>query len=329
MTNDQYSALLESANKTYLNLTRSAMQKLKETYEEAARMAAVAMRKARKAGHANITIESWNQLYIQLRQGAQLIQDAIYFQVPITANKGVEKYGSININYLVDAIKESGTDKITKIGITNMITQINDRVILSIVNRVYQDGYSFSQRCWQAGQYYQEQIKRVVSAGLAQGRDVISIAKDIQIYTKRGSDVLRYIYAKRYGEKLLPGTKEFLRRVGKKVDYRALRLVRSELYASLQESAKEQGRVNPACTGWYDWVRTTTAHYGCDCPENERNSPYEYHNVPTYEHPNCLCYIRQVLRNHRAFVNDLVNWTKGEQISYLDNWYNNIYSYYS
>lgn len=324
MTNAEYDALIKRASQTYHYFTRSAMRKLKKTYEDAARMAAVAMRKARKAGRANITVESWNQLYLQLRKGAELIQEAITNQVPLTAFDATAKLARINTRYIVSAAKEAGVDKITSVGANNMFLHINDRVIRSIVNRIYQDGYSFSQRVWNAGQYYQEQIKRVVSTGLAQGRDVIKIAKDIQVYTKDGKLAL----VNRYGELVRPA-KDFMKRIGNRVDYRALRLVRSELYNSLQEAAKEQGRVNPACTQWYDWIRTTSENWNCDCPRFEREGPYEYNDVPGYPHPNCLCYVKPILMKHKDFVNDLEKWSKGDQIPYLDGWYNNIYSYYS
>ena len=322
MTKKEYEELLKKASLTYNNYTRSAMRKLKKVYEDAARMAAVAMRKARKAGRADITIESWNQLYISLRQGAQLVQEAIEKQIPLSSYDAVAKVARINTKYIIDAVKEAGTDKITRLGVNNMFFQINDRIIRSIAFRIYQDGYSFSQRVWQAGQYYQEQIKRVVSTGLAQGRDVIKIAKDIQVYVKKGKSAL----ANRYGELVRPA-KEFMKRLGNKVDYQALRLVRSELYASIQQAGKEQGHINPACTDMYDWIKNTSAHWDCVCPELEEGSPYEYHNVPDYPHPNCLCTIKPVLRDHKTFVNDLVSWTEGNQVPYIDNWYNNIYSY--
>jgi hypothetical protein len=177
---------------------------------------------------------------------------------------------------------------------------------------------------WRAGQYYQTQIKNVISAGLAQGRDIIKIAKDIQIYTADGKIAL----VKRFGPGLIRGSKAFINRIGNRIDYRALRLIRSEMNMSLQDAGKEQGRVNPACTQLWDWVRGGSQHWNCICPELAANSPYEYNAVPGYPHPNCICQVRPRLMNHAEFVNDLSFWANGQQVPYLDNWYNNIYQYY-
>jgi hypothetical protein len=108
--------------------------------------------------------------------------------------------------------------------------------------------------------------------------------------------------------------------MGKDVSYPALRLARSELYASMQQTALWAGRVNPGATDLYDWIRSTHEDWGCACPELAENSPYTYQTAPSYPHPNCLCRLVPRLRDRREFVSDLARWSQGQPVEYLDNW---------
>jgi len=304
-------------------MTRKAMQELAKTYEEAGRLAAAQVRKAVLAGNAELTIGSWAQIERQLRLSAYDIREGIETQVFKTVNMATRKTNIINEKYLFDAIDfQQAGQPLTKSGIENLFISVNKDVIQSMVNRVWQNGYTFDARIWESALDYQNQIKRVVSSGLAQGRDVVKIAKDIQIYIKDGKTKL----VKRYGE-LKRGTSAFVRRIGDKVDWRALRVVRSELYASLQEASVRQGLVNPAVMDKYEWVLNSgRQHWGCACPDNQAGSPYKYSEIPGYPHPNCQCQIRPVLMDSNEFKSDLKSWVNGESVGYIDQWYFNQYS---
>jgi len=105
-----------------------------------------------------------------------------------------------------------------------------------------------------------------------------------------------------------------------------LRLVRSEMGQSQQVSAVAQGRANPACTGWYDWVRINTAQHDCECSSLAANGPYKTENVPGYPHPQCFCQIRPKLIDLNQFESDLARWESGESVPYLDEWYRTQYA---
>ena len=84
----------------------------------------------------------------------------------------------------------------------------------------------------------------------------------------------------RYG-RLTPGSREYARRVRQRPDYRALRLVRSEMYASIQSVGVSEAEYNPACLGLVDWILTSGAQHSCICPDLARSGPYELDRVPT------------------------------------------------
>ncbi|MGD8567330.1 MAG: hypothetical protein PVJ39_04545 [Gammaproteobacteria bacterium] len=224
------------------------------------------------------------QLQAQLERAVRRLNDAIDAGVKSTVNAGWSAYARIETEYVVESAIKANV--LSAIGgatrIRNFYTGLSDTVITNMVSRIYQDGYMYSGRVWRAASDYQTQINRVLSTGISLNRDVIEIARDIEQYTRYGKDSLM----QRYGE-LEHGTKRFTRRIRRRVDYRALRLVRSELAASLQDAALIAGQNNPASNGLYEWIRVNVQEWGCDCPDNAANSPYTLENVPDYPHANC------------------------------------------
>lgn len=354
MTRTEYAKLYAQAKRRFPRLTRSALSKLKETYQTATAEVAARLRDAVLTGKAELTIESWAQILSQLQKAGKSIEQQILLDqmidqkisihisnwteirqrlaasaetlrqqiettIPATLRAGNETLTRIHEDYLL-FLEDKFGGRITAAGIQNMFVSVNDKLIASIVNRVYQDGYTYSERVWNIGLTYQDDIKRVITSGLAQGRDILEIAADLNVYVQDDKAEL----FKRYG-KLLRGTAAFRKRVRKDVFYPSLRLIRSELYASLQENARFMGQANPACNGLYEWIRNTQEDFGCSCPENQENSPYDLNGLPDYPHPNCLCIIRPVLRDSREFQNDLQRWVSGESVGYIDNWYDQVY----
>ena len=222
-----------------------------------------------------------------------------------------------------------------------MGTAVNFRLLQVQAERIYSDGYTFSERVWNTldskgfptgiNGDYQYRIKNLILTGEAQGRDVVKIADDIQQYIKKGK---KFVFKQgRYGN-LIPGTAEFKKRISQKVDWRALRLVRSELNASLQQAGVLDGIMNPASDKTYDWKKTpgnpidedgSKNASGLKCIELEDANPYTLENVPSYQHSNCSCSVVPNLRKREDFVNDLRNWSPGGEPAYINDWFNDIY----
>jgi len=324
MTKAEYELIYRQARKAYPGLTREAMTKIRQIYIDAANLVAAEVRKATLAGRSSLTIQSLEAIESQLKIGAANISNALNSIVPDTVGSAIVKTNNANSKYIIDAVAVAGaSSKIKSVIVKEMFQGVNDDVIRSVVNRVYQDGYSFSSRVWRIGDQYQKTIKDVISAGIAQGRDPIKIAKDIQKYVSDGKIAL----ANRYGPNLERGTKEFMKRIGNQVDWRALRLVRSELYAGLQDAALQQAKINPACNGTVDWVlEQNRQHWSCSCADIASAGPYKIVDTPSYPHPNCRCSISPVLIDNEQFNGDLKKWVNGEPVDYLDNWYGDHYA---
>lgn len=285
MNQAEYEALYRKARKSYPRLTRETFRKIQATYKNASNSVASVIQDAQLSGKSQLTINSQQAIQQQLDEAAAAINLSVGSNINVSLGTAIDRTAKINIEYLSDTVAAVGTSKITAAGLNNMYVGINERVIESMINRIYQDGYRFSERVWRNGIDYQNKIKSVITEGLAQGRSTLQVARDVQVYTVKGKRSL----INRYGPNLERGTKAFARRIGNRIDSRALRLVTSELNASLQEAAAEQGRANPASNGWYDWVlEAGRQSWPCTCPDLAADSPYKFEDIPGYPHPRCF-----------------------------------------
>lgn len=315
MTKREYERLYAEARRTYPKLTRVVMRKMAQVYESASREVAAAVREAIKTGKSQITINSMAAIEAKLQAGASALSSRLHELIPDTVYSGMDLTAEVHTQYLLDAVKIAGAESLVP-HIHSVFANVQDKVIQSVVNRVYQGGYTYSDAIWKVGARYQDDIKNVLSVGLAQGRDMVKIARDIQVYTKDGKIAL----AKRLGTLERPSA-DFMKRIGNKVDWRALRLVRSELFQAVQDANKEFGRKNPACLDLYDWVMESgRQQWNCECANLSAGSPYQYNSLPSYPHANCSCNIRPVLRDGKEFINDLKVFIDGGSVDYLEEW---------
>lgn len=320
MTSDEYNRLYARARRRAGVLTRRAMVEIKTAYLEAADNVAAVVRDAQKRGLSAFTAGSQAAIEDQLREGARIIQGQLDEVVPNTIRNTSANVSGVDTEYLVQAAEGTG---LSATAIRNIGTRINEQLVRIVNQRIWEDGVTFSQRVWEAGKDFQTQSKRVLSIGLSEGRDAVLIAEDLQQYVADGKKRL----VQRYGPDLQPGSRALLRRVRRNIDYRALRLVRSEQYAALQEAGRLSGRMNPAALDLYDFVlEPTRQHWNCACPDLAAGGPYKFTDVPGYPHPNCRCRVQARLMDGAQFNQDIRAWAQGQPIPYIQDWFDNYYN---
>ena len=311
MTKKEYQAAYRSVRRAAPKQIKTAMTQVKKAYETAADEVAEKLRIAELADVSDLTIDSWKQIDLQLAQSVEGITRTLEEEATERVGNISHQVTAIDQKYLTDI-----SDVLDPVKIANMYVRVNEELISHMATRMFADGYTFSERIWRVGDAFQTDVKQVIMSGLAQGRDPVQIAEDLQVYIADGKVKLM----NRYGH-LEAGTREFARRIPRNVDYRAMRLVRTEIYGSLKEAGVIAGQRNPGALDLFDWVmQSGRAHWDCECPDYARGSPYTAAQVPVQPHPNCGCYVMPHLRDRTEFVDDLVRWSKGESVDYLDEW---------
>ena len=300
-------------------MTAKTMKAIHAAYAEAGRKIADIIRNGELIDGA-LSFETQRQVDQAILEGSQDIGNAMREGIPALITAGALGYAAIETAYMVDALGDA-SGKITASGVEKLFASTSEASALRSLNTVGADGRIFWSRVPNVSSHFGDDILAMVRASIDQGRDLGKIAADVNKYIRDGKAGTIH----RWGENITPDSKQLLKRVPEHVDYRALRLARSELGRGLQATAKENGRTNPGATGWYDWVRINTIEWDCVCPSNQANGPYEYDNVPGYPHPHCQCIVRAILKNGTDFRNSLQAWVNGGSDIDLDTWYTNRY----
>lgn len=317
-----YARRYREARAEAMRMSIETRRKIAKVYEQAADEAARVVRDGLERGLSTLTTDRWASLAAQLKSAAKSLSEGTEREGIALIERTASLFPEIDADYLSRIAKLAGADRLTKAGFDRMVSGISTRVVESMTTRLWSDGYTFSERIWGGVQDdWYERMRVTISGGIAQGRDPIKIARDIQVYTTGGKEAL----LGRWGG-LMPGTAQYAKRLPGRIDWRALRVVRSELNASLQDAGLMAGEANPGTTGEYDWVlQGGRLHYDCECEDLAAGGPYTADQIPSYPHSNCGCSVRPRLRDQKAFLADLKRWARGEDVDYLDKWYRGTY----
>ncbi len=219
VTKAEYLRYYKRARAAYPKLTKTAMRKIHRAYVDAAEGVSRYVAQSTMAGLSTPTSRAYKGFQKQLEQGARQIYDQLYSTVQTTVSTSLSQTSDIHTQYMADTIAASGA-KLSKAVIKDMYIGLNDGVVKDLVSRVSQRGYTFSERIWRTANDFPDQLNRVLSSGIAQNRDVIKIAKDMNVFVADGKIKL----VKRYG-KLKRGTRAFSARISNSIDYRAYALL--------------------------------------------------------------------------------------------------------
>lgn len=318
MTNAEYNLLYIEARKNTAKLSIKAQIGVKLAYQKATHNVAKVLNDAIERNLSIITIQSNYQLINELQIASTNLAKEIENITTDAVEKSSAIYTTPSEKYLLSAFSDASVSTVDKNFVKDTFSKINNNAVRNMVARTYSDGYTFSNRVWNLKGNYEKTIKDIISAGMAQGRDPVKIIKDIQIYVKDGKIAL----SERWGA-LERGTREWYGRIDGNIDWRAQRLVRSEIQATVQSVSVLSGEANPASTGEYDWILGPGLVHCSKC-EDLAYYTYTAENIPPYPHSNCGCQVRPKLRDHDQFMDDLVAWNQGivtEGNRYIEDWY--------
>jgi hypothetical protein len=110
---------------------------------------------------------------------------------------------------------------------------------------------------------------------------------------------------KRGRELLPPAARNYSNRIGKAgLDYRAIRVVRTQMQFTLQEEEKEWAR-SVIGKGTVKWVlEPERDHWGCQC-EKYAGKEYPVEELPPVPHPNCNCRFEPAVKTQAELAKEL------------------------
>jgi hypothetical protein len=212
-----------------------------------------------------------------------------------------------------DAGSESSMVYLDKAGFNTVgaRTTINQKAVESLWNQIGEDGLQVSDRVWNLIDDNQKVITDIVVENVALGRDAVETAKELEKYARGGVQAISDELAER-------------KRFPKNLDYRALRLARTENSKAFMEGTYRAGKFSPTYSG-IKWV-LSNAH-----PEPDVCDPmvgkYEQGREPAIPHPNCMCV---QVPYHNETIDEFTERTnrwRSDPASEpkLEQWYQNAY----
>lgn len=225
------------------------------------------------------------RLYYELRNASkQLTQD-----IDRTVRNGASDVG--------DAVVRTNKRWLNSLGLDTSsfeyrFTSEKKRALTNVITgQIYKDKGGLSNRVWKIGQGHERDLQNIIAKGIALNKNPYDIAKDIEKYVNpkyklpwsgiikdKDGNVIRFPVS------------------NKKVDYNAMRLVRTTLQHTYQEALIEMTKGNPFVNG-YLWI--AAGNHPCPVCLDRDGTIYPVDKVP-YDHPNGMCDIEPVIDKQKA-----------------------------
>jgi hypothetical protein len=334
MTKAEYLKAYRDAKRQLPIIEREIQKQLLNAYIDAGQKISLKIAEATVKDLSEITIGGAKSVLNQIVRSANEISAAVEDALPIAITESYKNYTDIETAFIFSIAQKFPDFKVTELGLQNLAVRINEQLVRDVFNIQFQDGLRYSDRIWRefkpnglpggVNGDFQYRIKNLITSGTIQGRDPIKIAEDLNVYIKDGKVAL----VKRYGQ-LQRGTAEFAKRISDRVDWRAVRLVRSVQNSAMQIGSVSSAQINPGHSGEYNWHKTrgnpidpdgSRNASGLRCIDLEEFNPYTAETVPEYQHSNCGCWIEPILRARREFENDIQDYLNGNN-NYIGDWY--------
>lgn len=282
---------------------------------------------------AELYIASINRIIQELKKGENknlkyllevIAKDVDQFNQDLAkAIKFVVENGTENGMYFIkqvsiDVLKEAGVDTVPFI---KSMEFSRKRAIQTSFARSHEDGLKLSERIWNIGQHNKKIMSDIVRAGA--GENVVTVARSLESYVKKGKTSIAANYPNMI--------KRMESRIPANLDYKALRLARTELTAAYGEGVIASAKATPVVK-YVKWVISSSHPRKDICDTNANGGPngngiYEAMSCPIYPaHPNCICTLQPAPENTTVVVDKLKAWLKNPQSQpEIEEWYQTHY----
>lgn len=193
---------------------------------------------------------------------------------------------------------------------TSMFSQVQNQVVENIISgNLYKDKLTLSQRIWNHSGKFERDIQYVINQGMLEKKSAIELARDLEQFVKppaRRPWGWRKIYP------ILKNTP---------VEYNSMRLARTTINHSYQNSTIQSSNMNPFVEG-IEWQSAQIHGRTCDLCLERHGQVFPKGNVPL-DHPNGLCtMLPYIPKDLDTVADELRDWIDGGDNPMLDKWYN-------
>lgn len=219
---------------------------------------------------------------LELQRELEALNLELSKEVVSLIRQGIDKVvilaSSTTVEMLLSEYK--GDKELLKSILDNLFNSGNKNASKAILNgTIYKDGKELSERIWMHNKIFNNDVKLIISKGIATKKSSYEIAKDIEKYVN--PKVRKRWYWKGKSSK------------NEKIEYNSQRAARTAVNHAWQEVVKENCRRNPYTT-YIEW-RSALAHgRTCEQCRSRDGQRYLVDQLP-YDHPMGLCVMVPVL----------------------------------
>lgn len=219
---------------------------------------------------------------LELQRELEALNLELSKEVVTLIRQGIDKVvllaSSTTVEMLLSEYK--GDKELIKSILDNLFNSGNKNASKAILNgTIYKDGKELSERIWMHNKIFNNDVKLIISKGIATKKSSYEIAKDIEKYVN--PKVRKSWYWKGRATK------------NEKIEYNSQRAARTAVNHAWQEVVKENCRRNPYTT-YIEW-RSALAHgRTCEQCRSRDGQRYLVDQLP-YDHPMGLCVMVPVL----------------------------------
>lgn len=219
---------------------------------------------------------------LELQRELEALNLELSKEVVTLIRQGIDKVvllaSSTTVEMLLSEYK--GDKELIKSILDNLFNSGNKNASKAILNgTIYKDGKELSERIWMHNKIFNNDVKLIISKGIATKKSSYEIAKDIEKYVN--PKVRKSWYWKGRATK------------NEKIEYNSQRAARTAVNHAWQEVVKENCRRNPYTT-YIEW-RSALAHgRTCEQCRSRDGQRYLVGQLP-YDHPMGLCVMVPVL----------------------------------
>ncbi|MCH3962984.1 MAG: hypothetical protein LKE46_01800 [Clostridium sp.] len=236
----------------------------------------------------------------------------LYYNLNKTIKNNVYKSSDIQKGVQLSFVDIISPDKATNEALKRTITKVSSNAVKQLISgSYYKDGKTLSKRLWNITGDNGSKIDKIIKTNIAKGANVKELAAELDKYVNPKNRIT---------------AKSFKAGITNKVSYQAQRLARTSITHAQTETLIQNAIRNPFCKG-LKWNLSPShfmrMHGRRDICDEYNRKVFAPEDLPL-QHPNCLCYMTEVIEELDKCVETMKDWSKDRANpgikSNIDNW---------
>lgn len=300
---NEYQKRIQQARNQFIKLNFDQEKELFKVYNDAGNILIDKILQMTDSRTKNHEIERYKVI-------AQYKTD-LYNNLNTTIENNIKKSSDIQKGVQLSFVDIISPDKFTNEALTRTINKVsNDAVKQLIAGNYYKDGKTLSQRLWNITGNNANKIDDIIKDNIAKGANVKELAKELDKYVNPKNRIT---------------AKSFKAGMdSNKISYQAQRLARTSITHAQTETLIQNAKKNPFCKG-LKWNLSAShfsrMHGKMDICDDYNGRIFKPEDLPL-QHPNCLCYMTEVIEDFDKCIKTMSDWKNGKKNADIDEWIN-------